>query len=230
MKLQIILAVGAVSEAAQLSRTSASVAANPIRRVVTLIQGLQKKVEEEAVAEQKLFDEFMCYCKTGVGTLEESIAASEAKVPKVQAAIEAAEAGVKQLKADLKQHKADRASAEESSEKATAIREKEAAAYATFKSDSETNIAAIQKAIGALEGGAAGSFLQTGVAQALRRYVVDKAEIADVDRDVVMAFLQGGNGDEATSQGQIEGILKQMSDTMIAELKDATGEEDGSIA
>merc|ERR1719473_2525702 len=194
MKLPIIFAASVSSVSAELSRSSAYAAANPIRRVVTLIQGLQKKVEEEAVAEQKLFDEFMCYCKTGVGTLEESIAASEAKVPKVAAAIEAAEAGVKQLKADLKQHKADRASAEESSEKATAIREKEAAAYATFKSESETNIAAIKKAIGAL-GGAAGSFLQTRVAQTLRRFVVDKAELADVDRDAIMSFLQGGDAE-----------------------------------
>merc|ERR1719199_663483 len=208
-----------------MSRTGA----NPIRRVVTLIQNLQKKVEAEAVAEQKLFDEFMCYCKTGVGTLEESIASSEAKVPKVQATIEAAEAGVKQLKADLKQHQADRASAEESSEKATAIREKEAAAYAAFKSDSDANIAAIKKAVAALEGGAAGSFLQTGGAQTLRRFVVDKAQLADVDRDAVMAFLQGGSADEATSKGQIDGILKQMLDTMVADLKDATAEEEGSI-
>merc|ERR1719473_532220 len=159
MKLPIIFAASVSSVSAELSRSSAYAAANPIRRVVTLIQGLQKKVEEEAVAEQKLFDEFMCYCKTGVGTLEESIAASEAKVPKVAAAIEAAEAGVKQLRGELKQHKADRASAEESSEKATGIREKQAAAYAAFKSDSEANIAAIKKAIGALGGGAAGSFL-----------------------------------------------------------------------
>merc|ERR1719230_1935103 len=111
-------------------------AANPIRRVVTLIQGLQKKVEDEAEREQKLFDEFMCYCKNGVGSLEESIASSTAKVPKVQAAIEAAEASVVQLKADLKQHQVDRDSAKASSEKATAIREKEAAAFATFKSES----------------------------------------------------------------------------------------------
>merc|ERR1719473_176410 len=172
MKLAVLFAAGVTGGSAELSRSSASVAANPIRRVVTLIQWLQKKVEEEAVAEQKLFDEFMCYCKTGVGTLEESIASSEAKVPKVAAAIEAAEAGVKQLKAELKQHQADRASAEDSSAKATAIREREAAAFATFKSDSETNIAAIKKAIGALGGS---SFLQTGVAQTLQRIVVDKA-------------------------------------------------------
>merc|ERR1719428_2499658 len=42
-----------------------------------------------------------------------------------------------------------------------------------------------------------------------------------------MSFLQGGDA-EATS-GQIDGILKQMGDTMAAELKDATGEENAAI-
>merc|ERR1719321_320676 len=44
-----------------------------------------------------------------------------------------------------------------------------------------------------------------------------------------MAFLQGGNSDEASSQGQIDGILKQMKDTMVADLEDATAAEQGSI-
>merc|ERR1712125_114968 len=127
-----------------------------------------------------------------MGTLEDGIRNAEAKIPKVKAAIEAAEAGIKQTRADVKQHTSDRAAAEESSSKATAIREKEAAAFATFKSDSETNIAAINKAVAALAKGSGGSFLQTNMARSLQRFVVEKAELADVDRDTVMAFLQGG--------------------------------------
>merc|ERR1719230_189592 len=149
-------------------------------------------------------------------------------VPKVQAAIEGAEAKVKQIKAELEQHQADRKATKASSEKATALREKEAAAFAKFKSDSETNIAAIKKAVAALEKGASGSFLQAGVRSSLRKYVIDKAELADVDRDLVMAFLQGGD-QYAPQSGQITGILKQMGDTMAAELKDATAEEQAAI-
>merc|ERR1740139_484610 len=195
-----------------------------------MIQNLQAKVEEENEKEQELFDKFMCYCKTGVTTLEESISSSTAKVPKVQSTIEAAEASVKQIKADLKQHQTDRDSAKASSEKATALREKEAAAYATFKSDSDTNIAALTKAVAALEKGAGGSFLQTTAAQSLRRFVVDKANIADIDRDAVMAFLQGGGADGyAPQSGGITGILKQMGDTMKQDLADGTTEEGSAI-
>jgi len=222
MKTQValLLATGAAAE---------SSTANPIRKVVTLIQNLQKKVEAEAVSEEKLFNEFMCYCKNGVQTLEETISANTGKVPKVQAAIEGAEAKVKQIKAELAQAQTDRDAAKASSEKATALREKEAAAFAKFKSDSETNIAAIQKAVAALEKGASGSFLQAGVRSSLRKYVIDKAELADIDRDMVMAFLQGGD-QYAPQSGQITGILKQMGDTMAAELKDATAEEDAAVA
>jgi len=222
MKTQValLLATGAAAE---------SSTANPIRKVVTLIQNLQKKVEAEAVSEEKLFNEFMCYCKNGVQTLEETISANTGKVPKVQAAIEGAEAKVKQIKAELEQHQAARKATKASSEKATALREKEAAAFAKFKSDSETNIAAIQKAVAALEKGASGSFLQAGVRSSLRKYVIDKAELADIDRDMVMAFLQGGD-QYAPQSGQITGILKQMGDTMAAELKDATAEENAAVA
>merc|ERR1740139_889007 len=195
-----------------------------------MIQNLQAKVEEENEKEQELFDKFMCYCKTGVTTLEEGISSSTAKVPKVQSSIEEAEASVKQIKADLKQHQTDRDAAEASSEKATALREKQAAAYATFKSDSDTNIAALTKAVAALEKGAGGSFLQTTAAQSLRRFVVDKANIADIDRDTVMAFLQGGDADGyAPQSGGITGILKQMGDTMTQDLADASAEEDAAI-
>merc|ERR1740139_805637 len=195
-----------------------------------MIQNLQAKVEEENEKEQELFDKFMCYCKTGVTTLEESISSSTAKVPKVQSTIEAAEASVKQIKADLKQHQTDRDAAKASSEKATGLREKEAATYATFKSDSDTNIAAMKKAVAALEKGAGGSFLQTTAAQSLRRFVVDKANLADIDRDTVMAFLQGGDADGYAPQScGITGILKQMGDTMTQDLADASAEEDAAI-
>lgn len=47
--------------------------ANPVRKVVTLLQKMQAQVVEEGKTEKKLFDEYMCYCKTGGQTLELSI-------------------------------------------------------------------------------------------------------------------------------------------------------------
>merc|ERR1719198_781544 len=83
--------------------------ANPIRKVVTMLQAMQKKVTAEGEKEVELFEKFMCYCKNGDEALAKSIADAEAKIGDVTADIEAGEAEVKQLKADLKQHQADRA-------------------------------------------------------------------------------------------------------------------------
>merc|ERR1719486_433733 len=117
------MAGGAAKEQQQ---AQAAVMANPIRKVVVMLQSMQKKVEAEGAEEQKLFDKFMCYCKNGDEALAKSISAAEAKVPAVTSDIEEAEAQVKQLKEDLKSHQTDRAAAKAAMAEATAIREKDA--------------------------------------------------------------------------------------------------------
>merc|ERR1712187_855488 len=77
--------------------------------------------------------------------------------------------------------------------KATALREKEAAAYAKVKGDSETNIAALDKAIPLIEKGMAGSFLQTTEANRVRSFVMEKAELPDATREELLSFLSGGS-------------------------------------
>merc|ERR1719163_359042 len=104
--------------------------ANPIRRVVSLLQGMAKKVEAEGAKEEELYEKFMCYCKNAGGDLQESISSSDAKVPQLQSDIEEAEAKLKQTKLDLKKHLADRADAKAAMSQATSVREKEQAKYA----------------------------------------------------------------------------------------------------
>merc|ERR1719325_366648 len=111
-----------------------------------MIQRMQKQVEEQGEKEKDLFEKFMCYCQTGTADLEKSIADAETKIPQLESAIKAMDGEVLQLKADLKQHKKDRADAKNAIAEATAIREKEAAAFAKISSDFKTNIAAMTKA------------------------------------------------------------------------------------
>jgi len=200
-------------------------AANPIRRVVSMMQGLQKKIVEEGERDQELYDKFMCYCKNGASDLQASIDAAETKNPKLQAAIEEAKGQKEQLEADLKQHKADRDSAKEAVATATALREKEAAAYAKTSSDFVTNVAAMKKAIAALEKGAGTGFLQTSTGAVLRQLVVTMDSLSSTDRDVLSSFLSTSSG-YAPQSGAITGILKQMLDTMEKDLSDATAAEE----
>merc|ERR1719456_182972 len=127
-----------------------AVAANPIRKVVTMLQMMTKKITAEGEKEKELFEKFMCYCKHGDEALAKSIADAEAKMPQVTSDIEEAEAQVKQLKSDLKSHQTDRAAAKAAMADATAIRAKEAAAFAAEKAELDANIAAVTKATDAI--------------------------------------------------------------------------------
>merc|ERR1711972_850358 len=126
-----------------------------------------------------------------------------------------------------KQAQADRTAAKDAIAEATALREKEAAVFAKYKSEHDTNIAAIAKAVDALEKGMAGTFLQTPAASVLRR-VVMKSDLPEIDQETVTAFLSQSS-EYAPQSGEIIGILKQMGDTMAANLASATSEEDAAI-
>jgi len=203
---------------------------NPIRKVVTMLQKMQKKVEQEGVEEKKLYDKFMCYCNSGGKDLEASISAASGKVSDLPSQIDAAEARLLQLKDDIKQHQTDRHAAKEAMAKATAIREKEAAAYAGSKTETDATNQAIAKAVAALEKGMAGGFLQTASAHFLKDVVMKKEDIREEDRQVLLSFLASGTGSSyAPRSGDVVGILKQMGDDLASNLADATTAEEEAI-
>jgi len=204
---------------------------NPIRRVVTMLQAMQKKVAEEGEKEEALFDKFMCYCKNGRGQLEGSIAMAKQTNERLEASIKETDAALTQAKADLKTAQTDRSDAKSAIAKATKLREKEAAAFAQESSELKTNIAATKKATAAIEAGAGGAFLQTTAASVLKRLSVTVV-ISTMDLEMMTSFLTQGEGETSgyvPASGQITGILKQMVDTMEASLATATSEENDAI-
>jgi len=200
---------------------------NPIRKVVNLLQAMQKKVEKEGETETKLYEKFMCYCKNGANDLETSISSAEDKLSSLPNEIKAAVEKLSQLKADVKQHQTDKQEAKDAMAEATAIREKEAAAFAKEKTYYDSTITAITKAVAALEKGVAGGFMQTSAA-AILRTAIKSVDMEEVDRTAVTSFLSGEMG-YAPKSGQIIGILKQMGDTMATDLGSATATEESAI-
>jgi peptidoglycan hydrolase CwlO-like protein len=230
MARSIIILALCLSAAAATERSSVS--ANPIRKVVNLLQGMQAKVEDEGKKEKALFDKFMCYCKTGASDLEASIDAAGVKVPSVASDIEESEAQMSQTKDELKTAQSDRSSAKSAMASASSIREKEASAFAASKAEYEATIGAITKAVAALEKGMAGAFLQTPAAKTLQTLALGKQDMLESDREGLLSFLSGTSSDKAAyapSSGEVTGILKQMGDEMSASLKAATATEDSAI-
>merc|ERR1719478_1657053 len=165
--------------------------ANPIRKVVTMLQNMQKKVQAEGEKEKELFDKYMCYCSNAGGDLSKSIADADTKIPQLGADIKADEAALAQLKEDLKQAQVDRSAAKEAVAEATALRQKEAGEYAKESSELKANIAAVGKATAAIEKGMGGAFLQTSTASVLKHLVQKNTNLEDSDRAQLTSFLSG---------------------------------------
>jgi len=204
--------------------------ANPIRKIVTLLQNMQKEIEAEGAKEKELFDKFMCFCSGNSGDLTKKAADAKAKIDELGAKLKAEEAEKVQIGQELIDHKKDREVAKADIEEATMLRGKEADEFAAMKADSETNIAAMAKAIPALEKGMGGaSFMQMPGAKKLHHLVESYPRIDPADRRDALSFLDA-TGDYEPASGQIVGILKGMKDDMEAELKESIADEEKAIA
>merc|ERR1719183_1664592 len=85
--------------------------ANPIRKVVTLMQNMQKEIEVQGEKEKELFDKFMCYCSGGTGALNKAIADATAESEELSAKLKSESAEKVQTAQELIDHKKDRESA-----------------------------------------------------------------------------------------------------------------------
>merc|ERR1719329_634688 len=207
---------------------ASAVEVNPIRKVVVLLQNMQKKISEEGAKKSKMFDQYMCYCQNADGTLGKSISDADTKIPQVESSIKEGAAMKKQLESELKEAQVNRVEAKDAIAKATAIREREAAAYAKTKAEAEANIGTLSKAIPAIEKGMGGAFLQTTSASILRQISVS-ANMNTADRDVLASFLSEGSN-YAPASGEIVGILKTLHDEMTKDFADATADETSAVA
>jgi len=209
--------------------------ANPIRKVVTLLENMAKKVDKEANEEKELYDKFSCYCKTGTADLSKTIGDSSAKVPALQSDIEEAESTLVKLKQDLKQHGADREAAKAAMEEATSLREKEHAAYVKESSELKGYVDSLAAAISALTSGMAGTGLvQLGAAATavLRRAAAADAELTDDDRQSVLSFLSGvasGTQGYVPKGGEIVGILNEMKENLDKDLAAVNQHEEEAV-
>mmetsp|Transcript_26697 Transcript_26697/g.58031 ORF Transcript_26697/g.58031 Transcript_26697/m.58031 type:complete len:724 (+) Transcript_26697:119-2290(+) len=209
--------------------TNEQLAANPIRKVVTMLQSMQSKISAEGEAEEDLYEKFECYCKKGTDDLKASIEANKAKVPELQSQIEEYGAGNNQLAQGIAEAKDDRSTAEAKVKEAKAIRANEASAFEASSAEMKTNIAAMTKAIAALKQGLAGGFLQTPSASVLSKFVNSASDddLSVGDRQALASFLSSSS--DAPGTGEIVGILEQMKETMEKDLAEATQQEEAAI-
>merc|ERR1719262_1151882 len=112
LMMHVLALLGAVALIAPCEGVTTGLRKNPIRKVVTMLQDMQKSVEEEGEKEEDLFDKFMCYCSNGEGALDASIQAGKAQIEQLGSAIEKGTVEEEGKKEEITAHKTDREGAQ----------------------------------------------------------------------------------------------------------------------
>merc|ERR1719217_494210 len=167
--------------------TDLTAGANPIRKVVTLMQNMQKEIEAEGVKEKELFDKFMCFCETGQADLAKSADDAKAQNEAATSKHAAATSEKTQLEEDIKTHTGDLEAAQSDLAKATQIRDKEKAEFDETLATKSASDAALASAIPAIEKGMAGGSLLQFVGKKsvrqLKRSILSTQSITSDDKN-----------------------------------------------
>jgi len=210
--------------------------ANPIRKVVNMMQKMQTEIEKEGEEEKELYDKFMCHCKSELADFNKGKDEFEGAVPKLKAEIEATQAQISQLAEEIKAQKAEEAQAVGSMESATGRRDKEHEHFEDEVSELKVDISAIDNALPALDqamhtGGAllqstsskVMSLLSSEQIARLEQVVAKGKKASTEDRQLATSFLEGKA--KANGIGEVKAMLVDEEDEMKEEVSDDKVEE-----
>eukprot|EP00933_Yihiella_yeosuensis_P061754 TRINITY_DN6459_c0_g2_i3.p1 TRINITY_DN6459_c0_g2~~TRINITY_DN6459_c0_g2_i3.p1 ORF type:complete len:671 (-),score=263.80 TRINITY_DN6459_c0_g2_i3:258-2270(-) len=218
------------SNSASHSSSNAELAANPIRKVVTLLQKMAKKIEAEGEEEEKLAEKFECYCKKTKASLQAEIDKSVSVGPISPEDIAAKKAQLAALQEAVKKIKTDKIADEQSLQSAKANREKEHMQLQTELAEDKQAEGAAEDALKTLN--KATSFIQKSssspkfLPRLLKAFDGSK-RLGDIEKREVAAFLQG----KQTSSGveDVKAYIKDIeSDAEEEIVEDKTKDETGA--
>ncbi|CAJ1338401.1 unnamed protein product [Effrenium voratum] len=207
-----------------LAATSRGVAVrvskHPVALVTDLLQQLQGKVEKQGEDEATLWDQLQCNCRDTAKSLQQSIEEEQSRLPMLRSEITGLVAQKARLLAEKERAATDLTEAREALTSSAQLRKKEAAAYAKAKAETAQNLEAIGQAIGALEKGLAGSFLQSQSADLVRQAVAS-ANLRSM-RDAMEEEQGASEAKETEAKEAFEGMAtakRSQVATLAAELE-----------
>lgn len=222
---------------------SGSVAAttSPVERVVELLQGLKARLQRDGEEEQRAYDKFACWCEATTQRKAGSIDEARGDLRAGGQAILTLRGEVATLAAEIQGLTADAAANEEAQKEATAIRQRENAAYQAEAAEMKQALAALEKALVVLRAATATgpSLLQRALATGEVRRALAAAVAAAPLRAVAAlpsgqrALLQrlasglgeAGAAGYAPQSATVQGLLGNMYETFSGSLEEATGAE-----
>merc|ERR1719387_1872575 len=114
---------------------------NPITRVVQLLEGLAKKIEQDGKMEEDLYDAYVCWAMTVIKTKTAANEAAKARIEELNAYIDDIESGRIEFTSERADLEAAIKGLNKEIESAEDLRDKEAADFAAGKEEMEKAIA-----------------------------------------------------------------------------------------
>merc|ERR1719420_1803771 len=131
--------------------STASDKLNPITRVVQLLEGLAKKIEQDGKMEEDLFETYVCWAKTVIKTKTATNEAAKARIEELEAYIDDIESGRIEFTSERADLEAQIKGLNEEIETAEDMRDKEHNDYLAAKDEMEKAIAALEEAVEVLD-------------------------------------------------------------------------------
>lgn len=119
----------------------------PVTRVVKLLEEMKATLSKEMDEDAALYDKLACWCNNNEYEKTNAIKEAEASIADLQSSIEADTAKVAELETTLKQLEEEIAANKKALAEATALRNKEAAAFHKMETESIQNIENLKAAI-----------------------------------------------------------------------------------
>jgi len=211
----------------------------PVSKVINLLKDMQKTLEEEAKADQEVYDAMACWCETNEKEKTKAIADATKRIEDLNIQIEELTAASARLNTEIKMLEKETGNHQDAVGKANEMRMKDQGEFNEEEKDLLQSISSLKAAIIVLSKhhAAGAAFLQMSQSQMMQisvalQHVIHKNALDDVilpsDKKKVLAFIQQAPsaGSYAPASGQILGILKQMKETFESNLAQLQKEEE----
>eukprot|EP00933_Yihiella_yeosuensis_P081882 TRINITY_DN95587_c0_g1_i1.p1 TRINITY_DN95587_c0_g1~~TRINITY_DN95587_c0_g1_i1.p1 ORF type:complete len:670 (+),score=249.30 TRINITY_DN95587_c0_g1_i1:71-2080(+) len=148
LKLSLVAAASG-----SLTFDAAETGGKPVAKVVRLLKGMQKQLEDEKKEDEKIYKRLSCWCKGGRKDKKAAVDESRVKIAELQGSADELKAGILGLESELTSLKAQAKDAETAIREAEDLRMKQYKKFKDSDQSVQTDIIAVENAYTTLTGG-----------------------------------------------------------------------------
>jgi len=218
-----------------------AVEANPLSKVIDLMNALSAKVTKEGEEESKAFKEYVEWCDDAAANLASEIKTGTSEKEQLEAAIAKATAGIEASTAKIEDLSGSIANDEAELKDATAVREKEVATFTASEKELIDAIDTLDRAVNILQkemGKNPAAFAQVdtknldNLIKSLST-VINAASFTSQDQKKLVALVQsqqGSESDDAELGAPAAAVYKTHSSSIFDILEDMKEQAEGQLA